>query len=133
MGKWYDEALRMKPYILKGAQLLKDIDALKIATIYEEWCEGREYPQGEKILYNNILYKCLGTHTSQSTWEPINTTSLWSKVLIPDENKIYPWEQPNGTNPYNKGDKVSYDGKIWVSDCDYNVWVPGVYGWTEIT
>lgn len=30
-----------------------------------------------------------------------------------------------------KGDTVSYDDKIWVSDVDNNVWQPVVYGWTE--
>lgn len=33
---------------------------------------------------------------------------------------------------YNKGDKVSHDGKHWVSDVDNNVWAPGVYGWKEV-
>lgn len=42
------------------------------------------------------------------------------------------WTQPLGaTDAYMKGDTVSYDGKIWVSDVDNNVWQPGVYGWTE--
>jgi hypothetical protein len=31
-----------------------------------------------------------------------------------------------------KGDKVLWDGKVWVSAIDNNVWMPGVYGWTEV-
>ena len=30
---------------------------------------------------------------------------------------------------YNIGDKVTHNGKTWVSDVDNNVWEPGVYGW----
>ena len=43
------------------------------------------------------------------------------------------WIQPNSTNPYMKGDKVTHNGKTWVSDVDNNVWEPSVYGWSEVT
>lgn len=56
-----------------------------------------------------------------------------AKVLIADENVISEWEQPGSTNPYMTGNKVSYNGKIWVSTIDNNVWAPGAYGWEEIT
>lgn len=43
------------------------------------------------------------------------------------------WSQPIGAHDaYDAGAKVSYGGKHWVSDLDDNVWVPGVYGWTEV-
>ena len=43
----------------------------------------------------------------------------------------YPeWVQPTGAHDaYNIGDKVTHNGKTWVSDVDNNVWEPGVYGW----
>lgn len=41
--------------------------------------------------------------------------------------------QPTGAHDaYKKGDKVTHDGKYWVSTADANVWEPGVYGWEEI-
>jgi len=58
--------------------------------------------------------------------------SLWTKVLIPDENVIPEWEQPDSTNPYMKGDRVMFDGKVYESTIDNNVWSPDVYGWTEV-
>ena len=42
------------------------------------------------------------------------------------------WKQPDSTNPYQKGDKVTHNGKTWESTADNNVWEPGVYGWTEV-
>ena len=30
------------------------------------------------------------------------------------------------------GDKVTHNGKTWVSDIDNNVWEPGLHGWTEL-
>ena len=53
-------------------------------------------------------------------------------MLIPDPTVVPEWEQPDSTNPYAKGDKVTHNGKTWVSDIDGNVWEPGVYGWTEV-
>lgn len=42
------------------------------------------------------------------------------------------WVQPTGTvGMYSKGDRVTYQGSVWVSDVDNNVWQPGVYGWTK--
>ena len=31
-----------------------------------------------------------------------------------------------------KGDKVTYNGKTWVSTVDNNVWAPETYGWEEV-
>ena len=58
--------------------------------------------------------------------------SLFAKVLIPDTDTIPEWEQPDSTNPYAKGDKVTHNGKTWISTADGNVWEPGVYGWEEV-
>lgn len=72
-------------------------------------------------------------HTSQTDWTPDAAASLFAKVLIPDENIIPEWEQPESTNPYMKGDKVTYNGKTWKSTVDNNVWAPDAYGWVEVT
>lgn len=81
---------------------------------------------GEEI---NVV---LQAHTSQDTWTPPDAPSLFAKVLIPDSSTIPEWEQPESTNPYSKGDKVTHNGKTWQSTTDNNVWEPGVYGWEEV-
>jgi hypothetical protein len=131
MGKWTNEAKRMKPYLQKGIQTLDDADALAIKTVYPTWSESGSYKVDEKVLFLEVLYKCLREHDAQLGWEPVSAPSLWAKVLIPDPTVIPEWEQPDSTNPYMKGDKVKHNGKTWVSDVDNNVWEPGVYGWTE--
>ena len=133
MGKRHEEALRMKPYIQKGAQSLDDADALEIKSIYPAWDANGIYSIGDKVLYEEVLYRCLQDHTAQATWNPVEADSLWTKVLVPDPEVIPEWEQPESTNPYMAGDKVTHNGKTWVSDIDNNVWEPGVYGWSEIT
>ena len=109
-----------------------DEQAIEAPAVYPEWKSDVEYSIDERILYNGILYKVLTAHTSQSEWHPDVTASLFAKVLIPNENVIPNWEQPESTNTYKIGDKVSHNEKIWVSIVDNNSWEPGVYGWEVI-
>lgn len=108
-----------------------DEQALAVTALYPTWRSGVDYVAGIRVLYNGTLYKVLTAHTSQDDWTPDAAPSLFAKVLIPDETVIPEWEQPDSTNPYMKDDKVTHNGKTWVSDIDNNVWEPGVYGWTE--
>lgn len=113
---------------------ISDEIALTVTALYPAWNgDGIEYTKDDRVLSNGVLYICLQTHTSQSQWEPSVTPSLWARVLIPDSDQIYDWEQPDSTNPYMTGAKVRHNNKIWVSDVDNNVWEPGVYGWSEVT
>lgn len=109
-----------------------DEQALAVLALYPVWRSGVYYEVGIRVLYNGILYKVLTAHTSQDDWTPDAAPSLFAKVLIPDETIIPEWQQPDSTNPYMKDDKVTHNGKTWVSDIDNNVWEPGVYGWTEL-
>ena len=110
-----------------------DNTALRMVEFYPDWAAGQDYPAGFKVQRGGAFYKVLQAHTSQTGWEPENAPSLWAKVLIPDETVIPEWEQPDSTNPYSKGDKVTHNGKTCISDIDNNVWEPGVYGWTEVS
>ena len=125
-------ARKLRPYIEKAAISLSDEDALEAVQLFPNWNEEGEYEKDMRVLYEGILYRCLQTHIAQAAWTPVAAPSLWAKVLIPDENVIPEWEQPDSTNPYKKGDRVSYNGKIWESTIDGNVWAPGVYGWNEV-
>lgn len=109
-----------------------DEQALKASALYPKWKVGTDYQKSERVLYNDTLYNVLTDHTSQTDWAPDAAPSLFAKVLIPDKNVIPEWEQPESTNPYSKGNKVTHNGKTWQSTIDGNVWEPGVYGWEEI-
>ena len=111
---------------------LPDDSLARMATYMQEWEPDTAYEAGNLRSYLDWPYRCLQAHTSQKTWNPVDAPSLWAKVLIPDPSVIPEWEQPGSTNPYMKGDKVTHNGKTWVSDIDNNVWEPGVYGWSEV-
>ena len=110
-----------------------DEQALSVPALYPAWRSGVAYTIGQRVLYRGVLYKVLQDHTSQDDWTPDAATSLFSRVLIPDVETIPEWVQPDSTNPYAKGDKVTHNGKTWVSDYDNNVWEPGVFGWSEMS
>ena len=109
---------------------LTDEEGLQFVDLFPLWQSENSYTVGDRIKYHDILYKCVQAHTSQSTWTPDVTPALWTRVSIEE----YPeWVQPTGSqDAYMKGDKVSHNGKHWVSTVDNNVWQPSVYGWDEI-
>lgn len=128
-------AYKLRPYIEKAVALgLTDEDALEAVPLFASWNPTATYAVGDRVRYNNVLYRCLQAHTAQEAWTPTDAPSLWAKVLIPDTNVIPEWEQPDSTNPYSKGDKVMYNGKVYESTIDGNVWSPDAYpqGWKEI-
>ena len=128
-----ERARILRPEIEQLVEVLNDDTALDYAELFPSWKEDIAYEVGVRVRYNDILYKCLQAHTSQSTWNPEDAASLWARVLIPDPETIPEWIQPDSTNPYMKGDKVTHNGKTWESNVDNNVWEPGVYGWDEVT
>jgi hypothetical protein len=123
------KALRKK--IESMSAELTDTDALDVPELFPKW-SIKEYAAGDRVRYEDILYKCLQAHTSQSDWTPDVAVSLW--VRVDDPSIEYPeWRQPTGAqDAYAKGAKVSHNEKHWVSDVDNNVWEPGVFGWTEV-
>ena len=127
-----DRARELRSVIEQMSGTLDDSAALESPELFPEWREDTVYEAGQRIRYGGTLYKVLQDHTSQAYWMPDATPSLFAKVLIPDPEVIPEWEQPDSTNPYAKGDKVTHNGKTWVSDIDGNVWEPCVYGWSEV-
>lgn len=127
-------ARKLRPYIEKAAVSLSDEDALEAVNLFPNWKTATAYVVNDRVKYEGILYKCLQAHTSQDAWTPVAAASLWAKVLIPDENVIPDWEQPNSTNAYMVGDKVRFEGHIYESAINNNIWSPSAYpaGWTLI-
>ena len=66
--------------------------------------------------------------------QTVDTVTILS--VADPTGKVLPWEQPNSTNPYKKGDRVTHKGKTWESLVDSNVWEPGAVGseslWKEV-
>ena len=126
-------ARKLRPFIEKAAISLDDTDALEAIYLFPEWDkDANKYEKDTRVRFEGTLYKCLQEHIPQAIWTPTAAPSLWAKVLIPSPDIIPEWEQPDSTNPYQIGDKVTHNGKTWENTIANNVWEPGVYGWTEV-
>ncbi len=125
------ELIRIRRMIEKAAISLNDTDALDAKELFPAWTVGTTYYIGQRVRYEDKLYRCNQQHTSQADWTPDITPALWTEVGLPYEIPV--WRQPTGAqDAYNMGDMVHYptaDDPIYVSTVDANVWEPTVYGW----
>ena len=113
-------------------QVVDDAVALSIQEFYDVWSVGIAYEVGRYLLYKGVLYKVLQPHTSQDSWTPDVASSVYAKVLIDPTGETIPeWEQPDSTNAYMTGDKVRFEGVVYESTIDNNIWSPTAYpaGW----
>lgn len=118
-------------------QIADDTEALNVKFLYKEFDKqiGRDVSVGEYMQYNDKLYKVLQAHTVQANWTPEAAPSLFAEVLTdPTGETIKDWVQPDSTNPYMKGDKVRYEGVVYESLINQNVWSPSAYpqGWQVV-
>ena len=123
------EALR--PYIEKAAISLTDEDALQAVELFPQWVTGRAYAVDERLQYNGVLYRVVQAHTSQADWTPDITPALFVVVSLDEWPEFV---QPTGAHDaYKKGDKITFEGKHYISLIDGNVYSPTAYpaGWQE--
>ena len=136
MGRYLEAARKIRATMDTAAGMLTDEQAVKVVALFPLWNPQATYAVGDRVRYAGNLYRCLQPHTAQETWNPADAPSLWAKVLTDPSGAILPWEQPDSTNPYMKGDKVTHNGKTWESLVDNNVWEPGAVGteslWKEV-
>jgi hypothetical protein len=107
---------------------------LELIEIYPDWEPGTNYSTGMVVKYESQLYEVIAPgHTSQDDWTPDVTPALFKK--IEPKGVIPEWVQPTGSHDaYNTGDKVTFNGIIYESLIDGNVWSPEAYpaGWQII-
>lgn len=119
------------------AQTLTEDEAMEIATVYPAYAVGVLYKADTFITYrtNGVgdpqLYKVVQEHTSQEDWTPDKTPALYTPIGLTD--KGYPvWSKPSGAHDaYGIGDIVDYNGTLYKSLIDGNVYSPDEYpaGW----
>ena len=123
------------------AASLTDEQAMEVVAVYDPWAVGKTYAVGDFLTYgeNGVgdpqLYKVAQAHTSQADWKPDTTPALYVAIGL-DESGFPVWSQPTGAHDaYNTGDVVNYNGKLYKSLIDGNVYSPEAYpaGWAEYT
>lgn len=122
------------------AESLDDEKAMEIASVYDDWGSGKTYAVGDLVKYgeNTVgdpqLYRVVQAHTSQTDWTPDSVASLYTPIGLDDEG--YPlWSRPTGAHDaYNTGDVVDYNGTLYKSLIDGNVYSPDEHpqGWEMV-
>lgn len=113
---------------------------MAVASVFPKYQVGKAYKvkdvfaYGENSVGDPQLYQVLQAHTSAAEWTPDATPSLYKKIGVTESG--YPeWVQPLGaSDAYNTGDVVSYNGVLYRSLVDGNVWAPDAYpaGWEVV-
>lgn len=119
------------------ANNLSDEQALEVIYVFDDWKENKKYTINEFVSYgvNSVgdpqLYKVIQDHISQSDWTPDKAPSLYVAIGLDDSG--YPvWAQPTGAHDaYNIGDIVNYNGTLYKSVINGNIYSPETYptGW----
>ena len=131
MAEQFRKALQM------FAASLDDEKAMEVATVFDSWVSGKAYAVGDFLTYgaNSVgdpqLYKVVQAHTSQADWLPDATPALYVAIGL-DEEGFPVWAAPTGAHDaYNTGDVVNYNGTLYRSLIDGNVYSPEAYpaGW----
>ena len=106
---------------IKGVRaILTDEVALEYIALYPDWEIGKDLLVGDRIEHDGKLYKVVQAHTTQESWTPDLTPSLFEPIDIVNEGTL--------TNPIIAAAGMCYfkdkyyldetDGKIYLCTRD---------------
>ena len=130
-------AEQLRKAIQMFAATLTDEQALQIACVYDVYQVNKSYKVDDLFTYgtNSVgdpqLYRVVQAHTSQADWMPNVTPALYTPIGL-DDSGYDIWSKPTGAHDaYNIGDIVNYNGTLYKSIINGNVWSPDEYpaGW----
>lgn len=134
-------AEQLRKVLQMYAQGLTDEQAMEVATVYPTYVAGKIYKEKEMFTYglNDVgdpqLYRVVSEHTSQEDWIPSALPALYTPIGLNDAG--YPvFSKPTGSqDSYMIGDIVDYNGTLYISLIDGNVYSPDEYpaGWEVYT
>ena len=95
-----------------------DATAVRMTAFYPEWAKDTAYTVGYKVQYLGKLYKVIQAHTSQETWTPDITASLYTRIdEVHDGTKYDPIPYEGNMTLYN-GKYYSQDGVTYLCNRD---------------
>lgn len=122
------------------AASLDEEKALEVAGIYPKYEVGKVYKVGDYFTYGTNstgdpqLYKVVQAHTSQEDWKPPEAPAMYTPLGL-NADGVPTWSRPTGSHDaYNTGDVVDYNGTLYKSLIDGNVYSPDEYpsGWGAV-
>ena len=127
------DPIQIKAVLRYTTDLLTEEEQVNFYSLYPAWKPNIGVVVGEKYQHLGLLYKVVQSHNTQLDWEPQDVSALFVRVAAPEE--IPDWVQPTGVHDaYQTGDKVRFEGSIYESLIDANIWSPTAYpaGWKKL-
>lgn len=124
----------LKKHILKSITFENNEEMLQAIELFPAWQPGLAVTVDQIYQHNNQLYKVIQAHTTQLDWPPDIVPALFLNIAAP--GTIPEWVQPTGAHDaYNIGDQVLFQGHVYESLINANVWSPTAYpqGWQLIS
>ncbi|MBQ9884417.1 MAG: hypothetical protein IJM43_08205 [Bacteroidaceae bacterium] len=81
---------KLKKLLQEQVKQQTDEEALSNIELFPTWQSklGIQVQQGERLYYDDKLYKVLQSHTPQDDWRPDKTASLYVQVVADDSGTI---------------------------------------------
>lgn len=120
-------------YVTQDLNPVSVVNTAKEVSTFPDWKVNIFVEVGSVYMYEDNLYEVVQAHTTQADWTPPIAKSLWKRYYEPSDDP-WPWVQPTGAHDaYPLGARVLYNGNIYESTIDANVWAPDVTGWKNLT
>jgi len=120
----------------KASIAKKEGETYNVRDHVKSWKEDVNYEIGDFVYYEweengktkSDFFKVVQAHTSQSGWNPKDTSALFTDIVYfgdEDTEGYPPWKQPQGAHDaYAEGRIVNHNDQLWISDVEANVWEP---------
>lgn len=99
-----DIVSQLKELAQTQVEALTDDEAKKVPALFPLWETEKAYAVGDRVWYQESLYKCVQAHTSQSAWNPKDAVSLWANVSEEsqeaDGSREHPYSWESGMTAY---------------------------------
>lgn len=104
----------------KVREVVSDDIAKENIGLYPEWVANKELENEDRVHYDGKLYKVIQTHTTQETWTPDITPTLFEPIDVANDGTLErPFIAASGMTYYK--DKYyldETDGKVYLCTRD---------------
>ena len=126
MGKWMDEAMKVRPLVEKAAESLSDADASKAPALSRGMnCDGTLIKGGTRINWRGHLKRAAVDLWDIQSNNPDNAPTLWEDVAYRDGYRIIP-ETITATLAFSLGELGWWGDTLYRSLRDGNTFNPDV-------
>ena len=123
-----EQAIRLREIVEQAAASLDDRTASEGAALFPRLkADGSLVSAGTRINWNGVLKQASVDLWDTTENNPDNAPTLWVDIAYRDGIRIIP-ETITAAQAFAKGELGWWDGHIYKSGMDGNVWTPGTQG-----